>query len=147
MAVQWPGFRITQQDDESVAWEGILNPDKRKHLVRVFYYLPTNVLENVTLGQMQPRVRVLEPLLEQRPDYEEGPLPHVYWSNEFPTMPSLCLFSLSGREWGPDDLIAHTTVFWAWEWLLFYEGWLVTKKWKGGGRHPVSNNVIKHETV
>jgi hypothetical protein len=62
-------------------------------------------------------------------------------------MPSLCLFSLSKREWTPDDLIAHTTVFWAWEWLLFYEGWLVTKKWKGGGRHPASNNDIKHETV
>jgi hypothetical protein len=46
------------------------------------------------------------------------------------------LFSLEGREWGLDDLIAETTILWAARWLFFYEGWLATKKWKGGGRHP-----------
>jgi hypothetical protein len=91
---------------------------------------------------------VIEPLLEQHGDYEQGPIPHVYWSDKYPTMPSLCLFSPSGREWSPDDLIGHTTVFWAWEWLYFYDGWLVTKKWKGGGQHPPQRDeAAKRETV
>ena len=45
-----------------------------------------------------------------------------------PVSPSL-------REWDANDLIADTTIHWAAQWLYFYEGWLVTKKWRGGGRH------------
>jgi hypothetical protein len=136
MASQWPGFKLTEREDDCATWEGVLAPDKRKHLIRVRYCVPTNVLENVSLRLMQPRVRVIDPLLELHHDYEQGPIPHVYWSKEYPTMPSLCLFSPTKREWTPDDLIADTTIFWACEWLYFYEGWLVTKKWHGGGQHP-----------
>lgn len=135
MAVQWPGFKLVGQDDErSAQWEGVLAPDKREHLVRIRYRVPM-VLENITLQDEQPRVQVIWPLLERHSDYEEGPIPHVYRSEANPDLPYLCLFSPSGREWGTDDLISDTTVFWAAEWFYFYEGWLVTKKWRGGGRH------------
>ena len=93
------------------------------------------VLENLTLHDAQPRVQVLKPLLERHPDYEEGPIPHVYWSNDDKVEPYLCLFSPTLREWDINDLIADTTIHWAAQWLYFYEGWLVTKKWRGGGRH------------
>ncbi len=134
MASQWPGFKLTEQEPDCATWEGPLAPDKRKHLVRVRYRVP-NVLENLTLLEIRPRVRVIDPLLERHDDYEQGPIPHVYWSEKYREIPSLCLFSPSNREWSPDDLLADTTLFWAWEWLYFYEGWLVTKKWRGGGRH------------
>jgi hypothetical protein len=64
-------------------------------------------------------------------------------------MPYLCLFSPELREWDIDDLIADTTIFWAAEWLYFYEGWLVTKKWHGGGRHigRAADGVKRLETV
>ncbi len=135
MAFQWPGFKVVEQTDRTVMWEGLLAPDKRAHLVRIGYRRP-NLLENITLHDAQPRVQVINPLLEPHADYEQGPIPHVYPSAATPSMPFLCLFSPARREWSITDLIAETTVFWTSEWLYFYEGWLVTKMWRGGGRHP-----------
>lgn len=135
MQFQWPGFRIVEQEPAAAVWEGTLAPDKRRHLVRVRYRVP-GILENISLKNAQPRVQVIDPLLEPRADYEEGPIPHVYVNSTDPTKPYLCLFSPELREWDANDLIADTTIFWASEWLYFYEGWLVTKKWRGGGRHP-----------
>ena len=48
----------------------------------------------------------------------------------------LCLFDAYNREWTPSDLLAETTVPWSSRYLFFYEGWLATKSWRGGGRHP-----------
>jgi hypothetical protein len=135
MAFQWPGFKLIENIDRSATWEGVLAPDKREHLVRVRYRVPI-ILENISLKDAQPRVQIIEPKLERHPDYEQGPLPHVYRSDLDRSLPYLCLFSPSLREWGVTDLIAETTIFWTNEWLYFYEGWLVTKKWRGGGRHP-----------
>jgi len=135
MTDRWPGFKVIDEVGRAAIWEGVLAPDKREHLVRVRYRVPL-VLEDLTLHDVQPRVQVIKPLLEAHADYEQGPIPHVYWSKACPTTPYLCLFSPSNREWDPTDLIAQTTIFWAAEWLYFYEGWLVTKKWRGGGRHP-----------
>ena len=134
MASRWPGFSVTERDAVRVEWQGILAPDKREHLVRVRHSMPL-VIANLSLHDVQPRVQVLNPLLEKHPNYAEGPIPHVYWSKKELDLPYLCLFSPELREWTLDDLIAHTTIFWAAEWLYFYEGWLLTKKWKGGGRH------------
>ncbi|MEZ5659385.1 MAG: hypothetical protein R3E83_12920 [Burkholderiaceae bacterium] len=32
--------------------------------------------------------------------------------------------------------IADTIVPWTYEWLFYFEEWLVSDEWKGGGRHP-----------
>ncbi len=121
---------------------------KRRHLVRVRYRVPM-LLENISLTEAQPLVQVIGPKLERHWDYEEGPIPHVYKSEIDPSLPYLCLFSPSLREWDICDLIADTTIFWANEWLYFYEGWLITKKWRGGGRHvgPVIDGAKQLETV
>lgn len=130
------GFRPLWHDARGALWEGKLSPSNaRDYTVRVAYKTPI-LAENFTIGRVQPQVRVTSPLLERHPDYEDGPIPHVYWDDEDLDRPILCLFSLEGREWGLDDLIAETTILWAARWLFFYEGWLATKKWKGGGRHP-----------
>ncbi|WP_322517170.1 hypothetical protein SR870_06330 [Rhodopseudomonas palustris] len=134
MAVRWPSFKIIDKGASHVEWHGVIAPDKREHLVRVKHRIPM-VLENISLRDAQPRVQVLNPLLESHPDYEEGPIPHVYPNRDDPKLPYLCLFSPALREWDINDLIANTTIHWTAEWLYFYEGWLVTKKWRGGGRH------------
>jgi hypothetical protein len=148
MAFQWPGFKIVEQSGQSVTWDGPLAPDKREHVVRVHFRLP-HLLENISLHDAQPRVQVIDPLLEPHPDYELGPIPHVYVSKATPSMPYLCLFSPQLRQWDINDLIADTTIFWTDEWLYFYEGWLVTKKWHGGGRHlsRTGDGVKRLETV
>ncbi|WP_213287611.1 hypothetical protein [Bradyrhizobium sp. sGM-13] len=142
MAERWPGFKVIERGASFVEWHGILAPDKREHLVRVKHRTPM-VLENISLHDAQPRVQVLKPLLERHPDYEEGPIPHAYVNKAEPTLPYLCLFSPTLREWDVNDLIAHTTVHWAAQWLYFYEGWLVTKRWLGGGRHVNSQSEEK----
>jgi hypothetical protein len=138
MEAQWPQMRLKARENSAALWEGVLAPDKREHLVRIYYRAPL-VLEHLTAHDVQPRVQIIRPLLERHPDYEEGPIPHVYWSRNFPDLPYLCLFDPARGEWSTDDLLAHTTVFWAAEWLYFYEGWLVIKKWRGGGAHSIAS--------
>lgn len=89
-----------------------------------------------------PTVRILSPELVIQPcALEEAPLPHVYFDHPDITMAALCLFDPANNEWSHDDLLADTTVPWAADWLACYEGWLVTGRWFGGGRHgrPMRN--------
>ena len=73
----------------------------------------------------RPVVRVLSPELETRPGKR---LPHVFADD------SLCLHY--HEEWTPKMKIAETVVPWTSEWLFFYEFWLATGVWHGGGHEP-----------
>lgn len=55
-------------------------------------------------------------------------LPHVFPGEE------LCL--CYPGQWDGTDLLAHTTVPWTSEWLLYYELWKATGEWLGGGHEP-----------
>jgi hypothetical protein len=59
-------------------------------------------------------------------------LPHVYNQNS----QKLCLCLPRKKEWVPSMLLATSVVHWAIEWLYFYEIWLCTGEWLGGGEHP-----------
>ncbi|MDR3529296.1 MAG: hypothetical protein P4L90_01880 [Rhodopila sp.] len=63
-------------------------------------------------------------------------LPHVY--SESPIR--LCLYLPSSGEWHGGLLIANTLVPWAALWLYFFEEWLVSDDWKGGGVHPIDDD-------
>jgi hypothetical protein len=73
-----------------------------------------------------PDVFVVAPELALRPDADV--LPHTYPGDK------LCLH-LPGQ-WRPHMYIAHTTIPWTSEWLFYYELWLVTGRWNGGGHEP-----------
>ena len=75
-----------------------------------------------------PRVFVVEPELTARSESE--PVPHVYGQNE------PCLFVPGG--WQGDRIIALTIIPGLSWWLMFYESWMVTGEWLGGGVHPSS---------
>lgn len=70
-------------------------------------------------------------------------LPHVY--SESPTR--LCLYLPSSGEWHGGLLIANTLVPWAALWLYFFEEWLVSNDWKGGGVHPNDSHSDSQETA
>lgn len=97
-------------------WRGAITPTplSRSYPIRITY----------RVGQF-PDVRVLGPALEGRPGES---IPHLFSSG------SLCLHLED--EWSPDMLIVHTTVPWTSEWLLYYEIWLATGTWYGGGEWP-----------
>ena len=60
------------------------------------------------------------------------PIPHVY--SEAPVR--LCLYLPGTGEWGGRMLLDRTVVPWCALWLWYFEGWLATGEWKGGGLHP-----------
>ncbi|MEQ8416568.1 MAG: hypothetical protein RIB71_18950 [Imperialibacter sp.] len=49
---------------------------------------------------------------------------------------SLCLFFPKAKEFDSKKLIVDYIIPWVSLWLFFYEIWLVTGDWKGGGIHP-----------
>jgi len=60
-------------------------------------------------------------------------LPHVY--EQSPTL--LCLFLPGSGEWSAWMRLDQTVVPWTALWLLYFEEWLFSGKWAGGGLHPV----------
>jgi len=59
-------------------------------------------------------------------------VPHVY--SEDPM--SLCLYRPKRGQWVPSMLLDRTVVPWAVTWLFYFEEWLRTGEWRGGGEHP-----------
>jgi hypothetical protein len=59
------------------------------------------------------------------------PLPHVYHDPL-----RLCLTLPGTREWTGTMRIDQTFVPWATIWLYYFEEWLISDEWKGGGKHP-----------
>jgi hypothetical protein len=58
-------------------------------------------------------------------------LPHVYSD---PTR--LCLYLPGTSEWQPWMRLDRTIVPWVSLWLFYFEDWLASNEWKGGGEHP-----------
>lgn len=80
-----------------------------------------------------PEVLVLAPDLKVVTG--ERTLPHVY--PDVDGLVSLCLFW--GKDWSPTKLAAKTLVPWTADWFWFFEHWLHTGTWLGGGTHPELN--------
>ena len=77
-----------------------------------------------------PHVLVIRPDLA---DLAGGrKLPHVY--QQKPTR--LCLYLPRAKEWNGSMRISETLIPWAILWLFYFEEWLVSDDWKGGGVHP-----------
>ena len=109
---------------ERLVWLGTLVPAE--------YTATYELVIDHQIGK-SPLVYVARPRLQL---LDGQALPHVYPLN------TLCLF-LGNREWHQSIPIADTLVPWASEWLLFYELWLVTGEWLGGGEHPQPGPVIR----
>lgn len=62
----------------------------------------------------------------------EHPIPHVYSQDPV----TLCLYLPNTGEWRPSLRLDMTVVPWVYLWLYFFEDWLITKEWAGGGVHP-----------
>lgn len=112
MALQWPGFQRTMYRSE-VSWVGQLTPTPLSdtYVIRVTYRRPR-----------RPVVEVVSPRLRTRPGEK---IPHTFPGER------LCLH-LHG-EWKPNMDIASTIIKWSSFWLFFYEIWLITGRWEGGG--------------
>lgn len=124
MRSDWPLFRARKGDRHSAVWTGDVKPQFACYRIEIRY----------EIGDF-PEVRILSPELIRKPEYTDGPLPHVYGPLSDPT---LCLFDPAANEWDGTMLISRTTIPWSIDWTVFYEFWLMTGVWSGGGRHPGS---------
>jgi hypothetical protein len=66
-------------------------------------------------------------------------LPHVY--SQRPTR--LCLYLPGSGNWHRGLSLAATIVPWTYLWLYYFEDWLATNEWKGGGVHPSRSAPIR----
>lgn len=61
-------------------------------------------------------------------------LPHIYPHAGKGT--ELCLWLPGSGDWTPQMKFSETYIPWAAEWLHYFEVWLATGVWEGGGAHP-----------
>jgi hypothetical protein len=59
-------------------------------------------------------------------------IPHLYRQRP----PRLCLYLPGTCEWQPWMRLDQTVVPWVVLWLFYFEEWLASDDWKGGGMHP-----------
>ena len=67
----------------------------------------------------------------------ERAIPHLYGHNP----PKLCLYLPKTYEWQPQMRLDLTVVPWSVLWLFYFEEWLLSDDWKGGGMHPGDCNA------
>lgn len=76
-----------------------------------------------------PRVSVVSPDLSTLAEGRD--LPHVYHDPI-----RLCLYLPGSGEWMGCMRVDQTFVPWTAMWLFYFEEWLASDEWKGGGEHP-----------
>ena len=120
IALAYPEFRITDSRNE-LRCVGVLQPSvtSDRYTIQLEYAVPE-----------RPRVTVLQPTLRLAAGRTK--LPHVFDGKE------LCLHL--STDWNPELRISEFVMPWISLWLIFYETWLVTGEWLGGGHEPTRGN-------
>lgn len=116
--------------NKKLVWEGVLRPSlfSRRYKVRLEYSPPS-----------APRCFVISPELNQLSGGKK--IPHIYVSSSSSKITHLCLYLPKERhpdkfaEWLPQYQLSETIVPWAALWLFYFEHWLHSGKWDGGGAH------------
>lgn len=88
-----------------------------------------------------PRVYVLEPNLSLLADGRK--IPHLYSQKKR----ILCLYLPGTREWDQGKSVSSTIVPWTFLWLYYFEEWLFSNEWKGGGEHPPTTDTEDDEEL
>lgn len=103
-----------------VSWTYVTSPTplSREYAIRIAYGIgrhPATYVQNPDLVTLSDGRRI----------------PHVY--SEVPVR--LCLFRPGHGDWAPHMPLDRTVVPWTALWLFFFEEWLSSDVWKGGGEH------------
>jgi hypothetical protein len=125
-ALAWPGASLSQNAGRELRFRFQICPGPFGRLY--------DCALQIKRDSLMPVLRVLKPNLfalagGRRP-------PHIY-SDSGPGT-SLCLWWPKRREWQPNMKLADTYLAWTAEWLWYFEDWLATGAWAGGGEHPPS---------
>lgn len=109
---------------------------KKKQLFWSAKIKPTALSKEYTVALVYqqgkgPKVWIIGDELEK---LEDANFPHKFNVDIKCKMVRICLYRYS--EFNSSKLIANTIIPWTVEWLYYYELWLATGEWLGGGEHP-----------
>ncbi len=90
-------------------------------------------------GRHWPRFSVLTPDLQTLAGLRT--LPHIYRSDGPGVI--LCLWYPKLCEWSEQLKLGETYIAWAIEWLIYFEDWLFSNQWMGGGHH--GDEIVRWE--
>lgn len=82
-----------------------------------------------------PELSIIDPPLERNSGGESSP--HLYEGD------LLCVYHPQKNEWDRTKVIADTIIPWISLWIYYYEIWLATGTWMGGGEHPTKRRRNK----
>ena len=122
-ALNFPGARVRLLHGRELRYSFSISPTVFSRLYRCVLVLTP---------ARSPQMFVVNPDL--RALAKGQPLPHIY-HYDGPGV-RLCLWLPRKNEWLPQMRLLETSVAWTSEWLNYFEEWLVTGEWAGGGEHP-----------
>jgi hypothetical protein len=113
----FPEAKLNLHKNNLLTWHGVITPTplSQSYHVTIQY----------RLGE-RPDVTISDPPLKTNNGQK---IPHVFSGNR------LCLFRYKYYEWDSGMRIDNTIIPWTSLWLFFYEIWLATGTWCGGGEH------------
>ncbi len=116
--------------------DGKCSIEKHKRLIWGGKVRPTPLSQEYTVlltykPGWSPRVWIIGDELQKLDDPE---FPHKFDIDTEKKMVRLCLYRY--QEFNQYKYLSKTIIPWTVEWLYFYEIWLVTGEWCGGGEHP-----------
>lgn len=118
----WPEFFGKKTPDGVLVWIGSLQPKAQAYNVGVLWKPRVFTL---------PYVIIMDPPIKPPAGCTFEEIPHLIYDSNEPSRSALCLFDPDGNEWSESDLIAEKTIYWASEWLMYYELWHLTGEWLG----------------
>lgn len=122
MSVSYPDGKNRITKHACLIWRGKISPTPLSQ--------EYSVLITYKLG-WSPRVWVVGDELEKLDDPE---FPHKYDIEIDTKKVRICLYRY--QEFNDYKYLSKTIIPWTIEWLYFYEIWLATGEWCGGGEHP-----------
>ena len=139
IAGAFPSFREVFDLDFAGCWEGDLTPNAKTYRISILYFLPY-VFDCDAVQCELISIRVVSPAIGLDPRGTGALPPHIYRDAEGGGF-SLCLYDWREDEWRPELPISDTIIPWAAEWLFWFEAWLLTGVWSGGGTHPEKRGI------
>jgi len=116
--------------------EGECDIEKRKKLLWDGKVRPTPISQEYTVSLTwelgwAPKVWIIGDKLQK---LDDSNFPHIFEIDKAKKMVRLCLYRY--QEFSSYKYLSKTIIPWTIEWLYFYEIWLATGEWCGGGDHP-----------
>ncbi|MGX7329910.1 hypothetical protein [Enterococcus bulliens] len=110
---------------------------KNNRLIINILLKPTEISKKYSIEIIYNIDGICESWLNNLPtDIIKKDIPHIYKKDIKNKKVNLCLYNPRKFEWKRENWISSTIIPWIIEWLFFFELWLATDKWYGGGDHP-----------